>query len=59
MGKLDKKSEVYMRREVAQLEQHAAEINARIIPEEEGIVRTSGPRRQCMAEVIDGILHLI
>ena len=49
----------YLRREQEQLLRHAQAINASIIPETPGYVRTTGPRRQYRAEVIGGRLHII
>lgn len=46
-------------REQELLIRHAEAINASIIPEIPGHVRTTGSRRQYRAEVISGTLHII
>lgn len=48
----------YEKERIRRLQEHADRINASVVPERPGIVRTDGDRRQFIAEVRNGILHL-
>tara|TARA_Y100000310_G_C20378919_1_gene667112 strand:+ start:444 stop:620 length:177 start_codon:yes stop_codon:yes gene_type:complete len=50
--------EEYQQRQREALEKHVEEINASIIPDRPGYVRTEGPRRQHRAEIRNGELYL-
>jgi len=46
-------------RELRELERFTEERNSQIIPEQPGIVRTTGARRQYHLEIRDGVLYQI
>jgi hypothetical protein len=55
---LNNEREQYKIRQEKLLRQHVEEINSRLLPEREGYVRTTGPRRQYRASVRNGMFCL-
>ncbi len=52
-------NEQYEQQQRELLERHSVQINASIIPETPGYVRTTGSRRQYRSEIRTGVLYII